>query len=642
MSRLPTVGGDDNTWGNILNDFLDQAHNADGTLQGSAVSAAGAEMTSNKGSAGGYAPLDNTGKVPSANLPAITDSNAVHKGDLLLNVKDYGATGNGSTDDTTAIQSAVTQAITNISSGGPTIVYFPRGTYLVSQINVSPSSGNQLPALIGEGPEKSVISAKVGSAGPIISIAPSSQMHHLRLEHLYVNMNAVSAVAISIDNVDLSYINEVKTRGGTVGLDLYNVDSSTFIKVVNFNATTAGIRLGGNGGGGIPQGDTFIDCFQYATSSASSDIAALIELTNGYDLIFVGNRGYRTPGISHKVSKGLYIHPAALQSVFAFFTDCEWDGISTLSSDDPTCAAVWLQNSSWVKFKDCWASANSSTDGTTSQAIYISNCNDIDYDGGWVSGRGVVFDSAAASDSVIFRGAQFSSGNTTGMFIMPATNPPTNLYVNGCRRDHGVNGQSIPISNDINKLYTALDVRSDFFGFKPRPSRTSGCLYDEPDIVTVNNNSSLALVSGTIYGFAMWLPAGLTVSNATFFSGATALALGTSPHQWAGFADSSFVMQAVSADDTTGGWSANASKTFSFTSTYITKSDGLHFLILMINSGTGGTQPTLSSAVGLSAVAGNLTRRQFTAQTSQTTPPATPFTLTGMTNISQSPYRYIQ
>ncbi len=33
MSRLPTVGADDNDWGNVLNDFLQVAHNADGTLK---------------------------------------------------------------------------------------------------------------------------------------------------------------------------------------------------------------------------------------------------------------------------------------------------------------------------------------------------------------------------------------------------------------------------------------------------------------------------------------------------------------------------------------------------------------------------------------------------------------------------------
>jgi hypothetical protein len=33
MARLPTPGGDDGTWGDVLNDFLSQAHNADGSLK---------------------------------------------------------------------------------------------------------------------------------------------------------------------------------------------------------------------------------------------------------------------------------------------------------------------------------------------------------------------------------------------------------------------------------------------------------------------------------------------------------------------------------------------------------------------------------------------------------------------------------
>jgi len=37
MSRLPVTGGDENTWGDILNNFLEQAHNSDGTLKSSAV-----------------------------------------------------------------------------------------------------------------------------------------------------------------------------------------------------------------------------------------------------------------------------------------------------------------------------------------------------------------------------------------------------------------------------------------------------------------------------------------------------------------------------------------------------------------------------------------------------------------------------
>ncbi len=40
MARLPTPGGDSNNWGNLLNDFLSQAHAADGTLKTDSVGSA--------------------------------------------------------------------------------------------------------------------------------------------------------------------------------------------------------------------------------------------------------------------------------------------------------------------------------------------------------------------------------------------------------------------------------------------------------------------------------------------------------------------------------------------------------------------------------------------------------------------------
>jgi Pectate lyase superfamily protein len=49
MARLPVPGQDDNTWGGILNDFLDVAHNSDGTLQTSAISNAGGYIKPNTG-----------------------------------------------------------------------------------------------------------------------------------------------------------------------------------------------------------------------------------------------------------------------------------------------------------------------------------------------------------------------------------------------------------------------------------------------------------------------------------------------------------------------------------------------------------------------------------------------------------------
>jgi|GEM_PF-6854804 len=68
--RLPTVGGDDGDWGTILNDFLEVSLSSTGTLNPSAVSSAGAEMTSNKNQPSGYAGLNSSTQLPLALLPA--------------------------------------------------------------------------------------------------------------------------------------------------------------------------------------------------------------------------------------------------------------------------------------------------------------------------------------------------------------------------------------------------------------------------------------------------------------------------------------------------------------------------------------------------------------------------------------------
>lgn len=46
MARLPVLGSDDGTWGQVLNDFLSVSHDGDGTLKESAVTNAGAAVDS--------------------------------------------------------------------------------------------------------------------------------------------------------------------------------------------------------------------------------------------------------------------------------------------------------------------------------------------------------------------------------------------------------------------------------------------------------------------------------------------------------------------------------------------------------------------------------------------------------------------
>lgn len=72
---------------------------------------------------------------------------------VIVNVKDYGATGDGVTDDTTAVQAAITAKYG---------VYFPSGTYIVSNLILRDGS-----RLFGDG-YSSILQMKAGATGDMI------------------------------------------------------------------------------------------------------------------------------------------------------------------------------------------------------------------------------------------------------------------------------------------------------------------------------------------------------------------------------------------------------------------------------------------------------------------------------------------
>lgn len=108
----------------------------------------------------GVSVLASVGASPAhADLLTELAASVVRKGELLVNVRDFGAIGDGSTLDTAAVQAA-------INNGG--ITYFPPGTYLVS--NLTAVNGMQL---LGAGIVGAGRSRLRASAGNIFRTAAS-------------------------------------------------------------------------------------------------------------------------------------------------------------------------------------------------------------------------------------------------------------------------------------------------------------------------------------------------------------------------------------------------------------------------------------------------------------------------------------
>ena len=119
----------------------------------------------------------------------------------ITSVKDYGATGDGGTDDTTAINNAFQHVVTN---GGT--LYFPEGTYKVtSSISNSAVSGVQSIKLIGEGAKITFLPTGYLDYGFYIQNTGTSAPKSIIFDGLRIQCNSKVATAIRINSTDADF-----------------------------------------------------------------------------------------------------------------------------------------------------------------------------------------------------------------------------------------------------------------------------------------------------------------------------------------------------------------------------------------------------------------------------------------------------
>lgn len=84
----------------------------------------------------------------------------------VVSAKDFGATGDGATDDTTAIQAAINYAVANGRD-----LFIPDGTYIVDQLTYDSTAYALMPSIYGSGRNQTIIKKKAGSTvGALLTI----------------------------------------------------------------------------------------------------------------------------------------------------------------------------------------------------------------------------------------------------------------------------------------------------------------------------------------------------------------------------------------------------------------------------------------------------------------------------------------
>jgi hypothetical protein len=155
----------------------------------------------------------------------------------VYNVKAYGAVGDGSTDDTAAIQAAIA-ALPAVSGGyGGGNIYFPRGTYVISStLNFTQNKG-----MIGEG-EGAVKIDAWGVNGVAINIqgtAGSVPDSNARFENFSMwGYNSFTQTAMQIRNLQGTRIINVSLSGFDVGLHFYNTSGAEWSENNHVDITT--------------------------------------------------------------------------------------------------------------------------------------------------------------------------------------------------------------------------------------------------------------------------------------------------------------------------------------------------------------------------------------------------------------------
>ena len=169
--------------------------------------------------------------------------------DDYVSVKDFGAKGDDSTADVTAIQNAIDEIYKDTDKDDTRsrrVLFFPAGTYRINAALKIPPYAH----LIGEGPDKTIIRNSgnnavmvtqddEGNVGANIGNSSATTPTQIQISNMTLR-NTVAYGGISLDRVTSAYINNVKLQGSFAsgGADASNSKGVTVTNSTTVYTTT--------------------------------------------------------------------------------------------------------------------------------------------------------------------------------------------------------------------------------------------------------------------------------------------------------------------------------------------------------------------------------------------------------------------
>lgn len=354
-----------------------------------------------------------TGVTGPTGVTGVTGATGATGATYLYNVKDAqfagGALGNGTGDDTAAIQAAINAAV---AAGGGTVL-FPFGNYPISSpLNTYGSASTNAVAirLKGDGGAydfAATIGLKAGfgqnpAINAITTLASNGQQTGLAIENLYINQtNEPLAQGIFLDQIQNVTLDRVKVRAGSVGWNIGFANNITWNDCQTWNQSDTARRWhatyptwSAKSGNAVPvqsQFNFFNDSI-FVTSGAATGMDYGMDILQGLAFFYQGGEGFlRGVGRARFTKYGLRIKlasPTGMGNLLdQWLADAMWDGGGAPGQG----AAVYLENVKQTWFTTSWLGGYSSGDGSGGFALVMKNCSDIHFSNSHINGAGIQF-----------------------------------------------------------------------------------------------------------------------------------------------------------------------------------------------------------------------------------------------------------